>query len=303
MTAFIDEHRGTYGVEPICATLPIAPSTYYEQKARQADPSRQSERAQRDVVLCEEIDRIWQVNRSVYGARKVWKQLRREEFDVARCSVERLMRKLGLRGVVRGRRPKTTIPDAAVDRPVDLVQRDFAATRPNQLWVADLTYVTTWSGFVYAAFVIDVYSRRIVGWRVSRSLRSDLALDALDQALYARGDTDNLIHHSDRGVQYLSIRYTERLKEAGIEPSVGSVGDSYDNALAETIIGLYKTEVIHHIGPWRGMEHVEFETLKWVDWFNNHRLLEPIGDIPPAEFEVLHYENQEAPVMVAGLKH
>jgi len=302
MTSFIDEHREAYGVEPICGMLPIAPSSYYEQKARQADPSRLPERARRDAVLCEQIDRIWHENRDVYGARKIWKQLRREDFKVARCTVERLMRRLGLQGVVRGRRPKTTIPDDAAARPADLVQRSFTATRPNQLWVADLTYITTWSGFVYAAFVIDVFSRRIVGWRVSASLRSDLALDALDQALYARRDTENLIHHSDRGVQYLSIRYTERLADAGIEPSVGSVGDSYDNALAESIIGLYKTEVIRHSGPWRNMEHVEFETLKWVDWFNNRRLLEPIGDIPPAEFEELHYEKQEAPVMVAGLK-
>jgi len=302
MTSFIDEHRATYGVEPICAMLPIAPSTYYEQKVRQADPSRIPERARRDAVLCKEIDRIWRENRGVYGARKVWKQLHREDINVARCTVERLMRKLGLEGVVRGRKPKTTIPDDVAAKPADLVQRDFTASQPNQLWVADLTYVATWSGFVYAAFVLDVFSRRIVGWRVSRSLRSDLALDALEQALYARGDTEHLVHHSDRGVQYLSIRYTERLAEVGIEPSVGSVGDSYDNALAESIIGLYKTEVIQHSGPWRNMEHVEFETLKWVDWFNNQRLLEPIGDIPPVEFEVLHYEKQEAPVTVAGLK-
>jgi len=302
MTSFIDEHRSSYGVESICAMLPIAPSTYYEQKARQVDPSRLPKRAQRDAVLCKEIERVWHENRGVYGARKVWKQLGREDIPVARCTVERLMGKLGLQGIVRGRKPKTTIPDDAAARPADLVQRDFAATRPNQLWVADLTYVATWSGFVYAAFVIDAYSRKIVGWRVSGSLRSDLALDALDQALYARGATEHLVHHSDRGAQYLSIRYTERLAEAGIEPSVGSVGDSYDNALAESIIGLYKTEVIRHNGPWRNMEHVEFETLKWVDWFNNRRLLEPIGDIPPTEFEELHYENQEAPAMVAGLK-
>jgi len=302
MTSFIDDHRGAYGVESICTMLPIAPSTYYEQKARQVDPSRLPKRARRDALLCEQIDRVWHENREVYGARKVWKELRREEIEVARCTVERLMGKLGLQGVVRGRKPKTTIPDDAAARPTDLVQRDFTATRPNQLWVADLTYVATWSGFVYTAFVIDAYSRRIVGWRVSGSLRSDLALDALDQALYARRDTKNLVHHSDRGVQYLSIRYTDRLAEAGIEPSVGSVGDSYDNALAESIIGLYKTEVIRHSGPWRNMEQVEFETLKWVDWFNHRRLLEPIGDIPPAEYEELHYENQEAPVMVAGLK-
>ena len=301
MTLFVDEHRGAYGVEPICAMLPIAPSTYYEQKARQADPSRLPERARRDAGLCHEIERVWHENRRVYGAPKVWRQLHREDIVVARCTVERLMRRLGLAGAVRGRKPRTTIPAEVAARPADLVQRDFTATRPNQLWVADLTYVATWRGFVYVAFVIDVFSRRIVGWRVSRSLRSDLALDALEQALCARPGTERLVHHSDRGVQYLSIRYTERLAEAGIEPSVGSVGDSYDNALAETIIGLYKTEVIHQSGPWRNVDHVEFETLDWVDWFNNRRLLEPIGNIPPAEVEELYYQCQEAPAMVAGL--
>jgi len=301
MMLFVDEHRETYGVEPICAELPIALSTYYEQKARQADPLRLPERARRDAVLCEEIERVWGEHHRVYGAPKMWRQLHIEGIEIARCTVERLMRRLGIAGAVRGQKPRTTIPDEAAARPADLVQRDFTATRPNQLWVADLTYVATWLGFVYVAFVIDVFSRKIVGWRVSRSLRSDLALDALEQALHARPDTEHLVHHSDRGVQYLSIRYTERLAEAGIEPSVGSVGDSYDNALAETIIGLYKTEVIHQLGPWRNMDHVEFETLDWVDWFNNRRLLEPIGYIPPAEFEKLYYQNQEAPVMVAGL--
>jgi putative transposase len=212
------------------------------------------------------------------------------------------MRKLGIRAVVRGRKVRTTIPDEATDRPADLVERDFTADRPNQLWVADLTYVATWAGFAYVAFVVDVFSRMIVGWRVSRSLRSDLALDALEQALHARPDTDDLIHHSDRGSQYLSIRYTERLAEAGIEPSVGSIGDSYDNALAETIIGLYKTEVIRQLGPWRNVDHVEIETLVWVDWFNNHRLLGPIGNIPPAEFEEVYYREQESQAMVAGLR-
>ena len=302
MTAFVDEHRELYGVEPICAMLPIAPSTYYQQKARQVDPARLPKRAQRDAVLCVEIDRIWHENRGVYGARKVWRALQREDIPVARCTVERLMKKLGIAGAVRGRRFRTTIPDEQAAQPADLVQRDFTATLPNQLWVADLTYVSTRAGFVYVAFVIDAYSRRIVGWRVSRSLRSDLALDALEQALYARGASENLVHHSDRGVQYLSIRYTERLAEAGIVPSVGSVGDSYDNALAESIIGLYKTEVIEHLGPWNNMVAVEIETLGWVDWFNNRRLLEPIGYVPPTEFEELHYENQEAPVTVAGLK-
>jgi len=302
MVSFIDEQRERYGVEPICQMLPIAPSTYYEQKARQADPSRLPPRARRDLALSPEVERVWRENRRVYGAKKVWTQLGREGFPVARCTVERLMRKLGIRGVVRGRKVRTTIPDDAADRPADLVERDFTADRPNQLWVADLTYVATWAGMVYAAFVVDVYSRMIVGWRVSRSLRSDLALDALEQALHARPDTDRLIHHSDRGVQYLSIRYTERLAEAGIEPSVGSVGDSYDNAMAETIIGLYKTEVIRQLGPWRNVDHVEIETLIWVDWFNNRRLLGPIGNVPPVEFEEVYYREQESQAMVAGLR-
>ena len=232
----------------------------------------------------EAIERIWKEHFGVYGARKVWRQLSREGIGVARCTVERLMRQMGLRGAIRGRKyKKTTIVDEATARPPDLVQRRFAAERPNQLWVADLTYVATWVGFVYVAFITDVLSRKIVGWRVSNSLRSDLK-----QALHARPDIANLVHHSDRGVQYLSIRYTERLAEAGIEPSVGSVGDSYDNALAETIIGLYKTEVIRRCGPWRNLEEVEFATLEWVDWFNNRRLFGPLGNIPPAEFEALY---------------
>ena len=302
MVTFIDDHREVYGVEPICRVLPIAPSTYYEQKARQVDPARLPQRLIREAGLREEIERIWKENRSVYGARKVWLQLRREGLLMARCTVERLMRQMGLRGVVRGRRYQaTTIVDEAAQRPADLVQRNFTADRPNQLWVADLTYVATWVGFVYVAFVTDVFSRKIVGWRVSNSLRSDLALDALEQALHARSDLDNLVHHSDRGVQYLSIRYTERLAEAGIEPSVGSVGDSYDNALAETIFGLYKTEVIRPNGPWRSLEEVEFATLEWVDWFNNRRLLQPIGDIPPAEFEALYDGTRESQATEVGL--
>ena len=299
MVSFIDEHRQAYGVEPICSVLPIVPSVYYEQKARQADPSRLPARAQRDAVLCKEIARVWNENRRVYGARKVWRQLAREEIPAARCTVERLMRQEGLQGVIRGRKPKTTVPDELAARPADLVDRDFTAERPNQLWVADLTYVATWAGFVYVAFVIDVFARMIVGWRVSRSLRSDLALDALDQALYARGNTAGLVHHRDRGVQYVSIRYTERLGEAGIEPSVGSVGDSYDNALAETIIGLFKTEVIHHRGPWRDLEAVEYATLEWVDWFNHRRLLEPIGNVPPAELELAYHRQQSESALAA----
>jgi transposase InsO family protein len=285
MVAFIDEHRAAYGVESICSVLPIAPSTYYARKTLEREPERRSVRAKRDEQLCEAIRRVYHGSTRRYGAFKVWQQLNRDGIRVARCTVERLMRQMGLVGVVRGRKTRTTLPAETDERPLDLVDRKFVATRPNQLWVADITYVATWAGFVYVAFVIDVFSRYIVGWRVSSSLRSDLALDALEQALHARDFEGPLIHHSDRGVQYLSIRYTERLEEAGIEPSVGSVGDSYDNALAETIIGLFKAEVIEHLGPWRGREHVEFETLKWVSWFNNERLLGPIGNIPPAEFE------------------
>jgi len=300
--AFIDDYRDVYGVEPICRVLPIAPSTYYEQKARQADPSRLPPRVRRDAWLRDEIRRVWDENLQVYGARKVWIQLNREGLQVARCTTERLMRQLGLQGARRGRRVKiTTIVDESAHRSPDLVKRDFTAVRPNQLWVADLTYVVSWKRFVYVAFVIDVFSRMIVGWRVSNTLRSDLALDALEQALWARPSNDGLVHHSDRGVQYLSIRYTERLAEAGIETSVGSVGDSYDNALAETIIGLYKTEVIYRRGPWHNLEHVEFATLEWVDWFNNRRILEPIGDIPPVEFEQQYYEQHKVQAIVAGL--
>jgi transposase InsO family protein len=300
--AFVDDHRDEYGVEPICRVLPIAPSTYYEQKARQADPYRLPPRIRHDMALRDEIQRVWDENFQVYGARKVWLQLIREAHRVARCTIERLMRQMELQGAIRGKRSKvTTVADGGSHRPPDLVERDFTASQPNQLWVADLTYVATWTGFVYVAFVIDVFSRMIVGWRVSNRLRSDLALDALEQALHARPDSDGLVHHSDRGGQYLSIRYTERLAQSGIESSVGSVSDSYDYALAETIIGLFKTEVIHPRGPWRNLEHVEFETLKWVDWFNNRRLLQPIGDIPPVEFEQLHYEQQEVQAMVAGL--
>jgi transposase InsO family protein len=301
MVAFIDDHRGAYGVEPICKVLPIAPSTYYAHKARAADPKRLAARSVRDRELKGEIERVWKENESVYGARKVWLQLKREDVAVARCTVERLMARMGLRGALRGRAFRcTTIADDRAVRPDDLVGRDFNADRPNRLWVADLTYVATWAGFVYVAFVVDVFSRKIVGWRVSSSLRSDLALDALEQALHLRRDRNGLVHHSDRGVQYVSIRYTARLAEAGVESSVGSVGDSYDNALAETIIGLFKTEVIRAKGPWRGLEDVEFATLTWVDWFNNRRLLSSIGDVPPAEFEAMYYEAQSS-ARAAGL--
>lgn len=285
MVRFIDDHRAAYGVESICRFLEIAPSTYYAAKAEQADPTRRSARAQRDDVLRGEIQRVYAAQRQLYGARKVAKQLGREGVRVARCTVERLMRELGLRGVVRGARVRTTVPGLVAERPLDLVQRQFRATRPNQLWVADFTYVATWRGFVYVAFVIDVFSRRIVGWRASATMRTDLALDALEQAIYDRRPDASLVHHSDRGVQYLAIRYTERLAEAGIEASVGRRGDSYDNALAESVIGLFKTEVIRQQGPWRGLEHVEYATLDWVHWFNTARLLEPLGYLPPAEFE------------------
>ena len=302
MTAFIDEHRQEFGVEPICAELPIAPSVYYEAKRREREPDRRSVRAKRDEVLRPLVRRVWESNYGVYGAQKVWRQLQREGVEVARCSVERLMRQDGLKGVVRGNKKRTTIPDEDAARPADLVDRSFGADRPNRLWLADITYVPTWSGFAYAAFVIDAFSRFIVGWRVSISLRTDLALDALEQALWARRpDSGRLVHHSDRGSQYLSIRYTNRLQEAGIEPSVGSVGDSYDNALAESVIGLYKTELIHHQAPWKTRDEVEYATLEYVDWFNHRRLLEPIGHIPPAEKEA-DYHQQQARGRLAGLE-
>ena len=299
MVSFIDAHRDDYGVEPICTQLPIAPSTYYEHKAREQNPERLPPRVRRDRELSSEIQRVWDENFRVYGARKVWRQLKREQFEVARCTVERLMRALGLQGAVRGRTCRTTVGDDTAVRPADLVQRQFTATRPNQLWVADITYVATWAGFVYVAFVIDVFARRIVGWRVASTMRTDLVLDALEQALWSRTGTQGLIHHSDRGSQYLSIRYSERLAEASIESSVGSRGDSYDNALAETINGLYKTEVIRRRGPWRHIDEVEYATLEWVDWFNNRRLLEPIGNVPPAEFEQAYYHQLEGSAMVA----
>jgi transposase InsO family protein len=287
MVHFIDDHRTTYGVEPICSVLPIAPSTYYEQQTRRRNPDRLPARAKADAKLRDRIARIWRDNFEVYGVRKVWKSLQREDLAVARCTVARLMRDLGLQGAIRGRKFKTTIPDESAVRPPDLVDRDFTATRPNQLWVADLTYVATWRGFVYVAFVIDVFSRRIVGWRVSNSLRTDLALDALEQAIHARSDTSGVVHHSDRGSQYVSIRYTEQLAAAGIEPSVGSVGDSYDNALAESVIGLF--------------EDVEFGTLEWVFWYNTQRILEPIGYVTPAEFEEVYHRNVGTTAMVAAV--
>ncbi|MFN7399986.1 MAG: IS3 family transposase [Sandaracinobacter sp.] len=291
MIAFIDDQRAVHGVEPICKVLPIAPSTYHAHAAKRIDPLRLSARARRDVALRIEVRRVFEANFRVYGVRKVWRQMQREAFDVARCTVARLMRAMGLAGVIRGKPVRTTIGDRSAPCPLDRVNRQFRAPAPNMLWVSDFTYVATWTGFVYVAFVIDTFAGRIVGWRASRTAHASFVLDALEQALHDRRPTrrGGLIHHSDRGSQYVSIRYSERLAEAGIEASVGSVGDSYDNALAETINGLYKAEVIHRRGPWRNFEAVEYATLEWVDWFNHRRLLEPIGNIPPAEAEAQYY--------------
>jgi putative transposase len=288
MIAFTDAHRNRFGVEPICEVLQFAPSTYWSAKRRPA-----SARSIRDEELKVEIARVHAENFGVYGAPKIWAQLNREGVRVARCTIERLMRELGLQGAVRGKVKRTTIADDTAERPRDLVDRQFHAEAPNRLWVADLTYVRTWSGFVYVAFITDVFSRRIVGWQASRSLKTDLALHALEQAIWDRtragADLDGLIHHSDRGVQYLAIRYTERLAENGVVNSVGSRGDSYDNALAESIIGLFKTELVRNKGPWRGLDDLELATLEWVDWFNHRRLFHELGRVPPAEFEQQHY--------------
>jgi putative transposase len=294
---FIDQYRSTHGVEPICKVLQIAPSGYWRHAALRREPQLRCARAIRDEALMPQIERVWSSNLQVYGADKVWRQLAREGVPVARCTVERLMRRQGLRGVMRGKVVRTTISDSRAPCPLDRVNRQFRAERPNQLWVSDFTYVSTWQGWLYVAFVIDVFARRIVGWRVSSSMHTDFVLDALEQALYDRQpDRDrSLIHHSDRGSQYVSIRYSERLGEAGIEPSVGSKGDSYDNALAETINGLYKAELIHRRAPWKTREAVELATLEWVSWFNHHRLLEPIGYIPPAEAEANYWRLQQEP--------
>ena len=306
MVSFIDAHRGMHGVEPICSVLPIAPSTYYSHLAKRADPARQSDRARRDDALRPEILRVFEENYRVYGVRKVWRQLRREGFDIARCSVGRLMKGLGIQGIIRGKPHRTTIPDRSAPRPLDKVNRQFRVPAPNMLCGRPLwrhwsepkgrrlqPHVATWKGFAYVAFVIDAYARKIVGWRVSTSAHAGFVLDALEQAVHDRRPAKGMGWYSDRGSQYLSIRYSERLAEAGIEPSVGSVGDSYDNALAETINGLFKAEVIHRRGPWRSFEAVEYATLEWVDWFNNRRLPEPIGNIPPAEAEANFYAELE----------
>jgi len=301
MIAFIDAHREALGVEPICKVLPIAPSTYRSHAALRRDPLKGSARARRDAALREKIRRVFDDNFQVYGVRKVWRQLNREGENVARCTVARLMKAMGLRGAVREKPVKTTVSDRSAPCPLDKVNRQFEAPRPNALWVSDFTYVATWQGFVYVAFVIDTFARRIVGWRASRTAHAGFVLDALEQALCERRPVHGggLVHHSDRGVQYVSIKYTERLAKAGVEPSVGSVGDSYDNALAETINGLYKAEVIWRRGPWRNFEAVEFATLEWVDWFNHKRLLEPIGNIPPAEAEARYNAQLEEPAIAA----
>ena len=301
MMDFIVESREAFGVEPICKALQFAPSTYYDRRAIVRDPERASRRAKSDAAMSSRIDGAWEDNRKLYGARKIWHVLRRDGQDVARCTVERLMRALGIRGVVRGKRVVTTNPDTSLPCPDDKVNRLFKADRPNKLWVSDFTYVPTWSGTVYVAFVIDVFARRIVGWRVSTSMTTKFVLDALDQAIWQRKTLDNksLVHHSDRGSQYLSIKYTERLAQAEIDLSVGTVGDAYDNALAECVIGLFQTEVINQIGPWKSMREVEWETLKWVDWYNNRRLLGSIGYITPAEAEEAFYANLNTLDMVA----
>jgi putative transposase len=290
MIAFIEKHRDFFGVEPICRVLQIAPATFHRHAAVARNPELASDRAQQDAVDLERIKAAHSKSRGRYGARKVWHQLRRDGHDIARCTVERLMHRHGLQGVVRGKK-KTTIPDPAQPCPDDRVNRQFVAAMPNQLWVSDFTYVSTWAGMVYVAFIIDVFARKIVGWRVSTSMTTSFVLDALNQAICQRCPTSGgLIHHSDRGSQYLSIRYTERLADAGIDTSVGSVGDSYDNALAESIIGLFKTEVINFLGPWKSMAEVEWETLQWVSWYNNERLHSAIDHRPPQEVEEAFYE-------------
>lgn len=286
MITYIDEHRSSFGVEPICRTLQVAPSSYYAAKIRPP-----SARAVRDDALGADISRIHAANYAVYGARKLWRQLRREGTLVGRDQVGRLMRGLGLSGAVRGKKVRTTISSELAPRPADLVERVFSAAVPNRLWLADITYVSTWSGFAYAAFIIDAFSRKIVGWRVSSSLRAELALDALEMAIWDRraDDLGGLVHHSDRGVQYLAIRYTERLADEGAVTSVGSRGDSYDNALAESVNGLYKTELVRAKGPWRTIDQLELATAAWVHWWNEVRLHSACGDIPPAEFEQVYH--------------
>ena len=292
MIAFIEVHKVAHGVEPICRVLPIAPSTFYAHAAVARDADLASDRAKKDALDKAKIKEAFNNSGKRYVARKIWHELRRNKYDIARCTVERLMKAMGIQGVVRGQKPITTNPDTSQPCPDDKVQRQFTAVTPNQLWVSDFTYVSSWQGMVYVAFVIDVFARMIVGWRVFRSMTTGFVLDALNQAICQRApsEADSLIHHSDRGSQYLSIKYTERLAEAGIDPSVGSVGDSYDNALAESTIGLFKTEVIDFMGPWKSIGQVEWETLKWVNWYNTKRLHSKIGYITPQEAEENYYQ-------------
>jgi putative transposase len=294
--SFIDAHRDRFGVEPICRVLQVAPSSYYAARSRSP-----SARALRDAQLKVEIKRVWDDNFQVYGAEKLWRQLGREGIQVGRDRVARLMGALGIHGVVRGARRRTTTPAESDQRPADLVKRNFTAPAPNRLWVADLTYVATWAGFCYAAFIIDAFSRMIVGWRVATTLAASLALDALEMAVWARQDTrlDGLVHHSDRGVQYLSVRYTQRLADEGAVASVGSRGDSFDNALAEAVNSLYKAELIGPRGPWRTAEQVELATLAWVQWWNQRRLHGALDHLPPAEYEANNYRQQRETKEVA----
>lgn len=294
MIRFVDRYRAQFGVEPICKVLQLAPSTYHRHKQLEREPDKRSDRAKRDEELELKITEIWEESFRNYGILKIWHQLLKDKEAVARCTVERLMRRLGIEGVRRGKKYKTTIPDEKAFCPLDLVNREFKAQRPNQLWVADITYVSTWAGMVFVAFVVDVFSRRIVGWRAMKNMRTDLILDALEQALWARGKPRGVTHHSDRGSQYLSIAYSDRLNEAGFNASVGSVGDSYDNALAETINGLYKAEVIHKEGPWKNLDQVELATATWVEWFNNRRLYSMLDYVSPAEYEELFYQQTES---------
>jgi putative transposase len=302
MVEFVDQNRKAWGVEPICENLPIAPSTYYHSVAVRNDPQKKSALRRREDELRPHIQRLYDDSTQRYGARKVWRELKREGRVIARCAVERLMRQMGLVGVSRGRKSiRTTWSDPNNPTPEDLVQRDFHAERPNQLWVADFTYVATWSGWVFVAFIIDAFAKTIVGWRAATRMTAELTLDALEQAIWARPVNAGLIHHSDHGSQYLAIRYSERLADEGISPSAGTVGDAYDNALAETINGLYKTEVIRHLGPWKGLDDVESATLDWVHWYNTKRLMSSIGYVPPAEYEQAYYTEQKLRLVESGL--
>lgn len=301
MISFIQAHHDRCGVEPICKVLQIAPSTYYARAAIARNPDLSSNRVKQDAIDREKIDQAYDESGQRYGARKIWHELRNSGHDIAKCTVERLMKDMQIQGVVRGKKIITTNPDDSQPCPFDKVNRNFTAQIPNQLWLSDFTYVSTWQGNAYTAFIIDVFARKIVGWRVSTSMTTSFVLDALNQAICQRvpSQAENLIHHSDRGSQYLSIKYTERLAEAGIDPSVGSVGDSYDNAMAESVIGLYKTEVINHLGPWKSRAQLEWETLKWVDWYNQKRLHSALNYQTPNEKENKYFLNLKSADMAA----